>query len=406
MNKGFKIFFSIVYYLLTFAIGFMLALALPSYYEEVIKMDMITESLNNKRYDEAMELVGGYFNKTPIYQQDFGNGSGIVLFEAVTLVYNSGEEDDKTIDGGKLHKSYAGFLYNAKDYDCVADEDNQTHITVTNSLNQMINYNLKFDFDSNGDKKNTNDSISTLVKKNLLYLDFDQETFNSISKIVFYDKSGNTYVNVINLNLNYNEAFFTDVNDFVVEYNKDFTSDKLSDLDQEFKAKNSNYATSSSRDASTKANQKAIWGVVIYFIIVYIVADFLVGKHYIIRFFKWLLQKVFKVDFGKKSNNKNNQDVQFGHDYYCQLKISLDVTDVPEFSDGVNIHYSNENETIEFLLSKQSFYATTKRVKAGIYMNPWIDINGDYESVNLPENLKVEGFSMNVVVKIKKIERK
>lgn len=43
------------------------------------------QSLESGNYWEAMVLVGGYFNKQPVFQQDLPDGGGIVLFEAATL---------------------------------------------------------------------------------------------------------------------------------------------------------------------------------------------------------------------------------------------------------------------------------------------------------------------------------
>ena len=43
----------------------------------------------------------------------------------------------------------------------------------------------------------------------------------------------------------------------------------------------------------------------------------------------------------------------------------------------------------------------TVRIHAGVYRNPWIEMDRSYEAADLPENLVVEGFQMDVKIKIR-----
>ena len=45
-----------------------------------------------------MVLVGGYFNKQPVFQQDLPDGGGIVLFEAATLTEGQNAEGEEVAD--------------------------------------------------------------------------------------------------------------------------------------------------------------------------------------------------------------------------------------------------------------------------------------------------------------------
>ena len=139
----------------------------------------------------------------------------------------------------------------------------------------------------------------------------------------------------------------------------------------------------------------------LYFVGIYVIGDFLVGNRYILKFFRWLLVKVFKVKF-KEKPVKNKE--AFGHDYYCQVTFVLDPSEVEGFSDSVQIRYSNNDGEISFLLLKEENYTTTVRVKAGTYVNLWIDLDRQYATQNLPETLVVEGFRKALKIKIIKRE--
>ena len=393
-----SIFPKIIYYLFTFALGLLLAFTLPYYFMYYdVPLDDMERYLADRQYGKAMELVGGYFNREPVFQKDFDNGGGIVLFEAVTPVYNSGEEDDKTQDEAKLHKVYGGFIYGVKDsYNAAGEDNNQTKLVVTDLNGQKHTVQL-LDLDMDGN--NVKENVGSLSKNGFIYLDLDQDTLVSVAKLEFYDAGGAVFRQA-ELNLKYDEAFFTDINDFFEEYNRDYASDKLKDLDKAFREKNENYAISSYGDTQKKADKKAAVIVVVYFVVIYIIADFLVGRHYIIKFFKWIYSKTprGKAKALKRSENKE----AFGHDYYSQVTVALDVSELESFSESVQVRYTNSDVEIAFELLKENNYTATERVKAGTYVNAWIDLNRDYAPVDMPENLVVEGYKMSVTIKITK----
>lgn len=405
-----KIFPKIIYYLFTFSIGLILAFTLPMVMAMLEVPKETQRSLLEGEYYKAMELVGGFFNKEHAFQQDFEEGGGIVLFEAATLVYNTKEEGDKTKDETQLHKSYAGFVYGIKDtFPANGTGENKTVLTVTDALGETHDIAL-LDKDSDGDK--INDSVGTLAPYGFIYLDLDINSVKSISKLTFKDKNGNVFKNIdvaaeLGRTLDYSETFFADVNEFITCYNVAYGKDtaitedegkELQRLGSEFKAKSENYLESSAGDTKSIGDKKSVAIIVSYFVFIYIVADFLVGRHYIIRFFKWLIGKI------RKNKPVEEKKEVFGHDYYSQVTVSLDVGDLEDFSESVQVRYSNVDREVTFLLLKDENYTSTQRVKAGTYLNPWIDLNRDYAPVDLPDNLVVEGYRKEVKIKI--IKRK
>ena len=400
MKKS-RLFGKIIYYLFTFVLGIILAVMLPSFlmYFEV-SLDKMAEYLDTGEYAEAMSLVGGYYNSEPVLEQKFDSGGGIVLFEATTLVYNSGEEDDQTVDESKLHNSYAGFVYGVGDtYQALSTGLNLTVLSVTPVEGSAKSFDLlDYDADGNGSK----DGISTLTQKGFIYLDFDADTFSSIAKLTFLDKDGNVFQEIDGLSLGYNGQFFTDVAAFVAEYNRDYNSEALTKLSEEFLSKNESYSMSSHGDLQKIADKKAMITVVIYFVSIYIIGDFLLGNFYIIKFFRWFIYDVCKVK--PKRKQKLSKKEIFGNDYYSSVTVSLDLEAVPDFNESVQIKYTNTDAEVVFILIKENNYTATERIKAGTYVNPFIDVNREYTTTNLPDNLEVEGYKMDIKIKIIKRE--
>lgn len=404
MSKGLKILVSILYYAFTFIIGLFIAITLPNIYYYDMTMSSIRDSLNSKEYSQAMELVGGYFDKEYCYQVDFTEGGGIVLFKSATLDYVK-DEDGNDTNENFLQKSYAGFIYGISDsYNCKGKDDNKTKLILIDKNDVEYKIDL-LDYDSDEDE--IIDTISTLYEKGFIYVDLNINIASSIKEIKFIDASGNIFKE-FELNYEFNEQFFTDVNPFITKYNEDPRAQELEQLDNEFRQKSSNYLMSSNDEISSKAQKKSITFVIIYFVVIYIIADFLIGKRLILKFIKWILVKVFKVKFKDKAQKSAEEEFSgdFGHDYYSQLTMKLEFDGDSDLDEVVVISYSNIEENFEFNLLKSENYTQTKRVKAGLYMNPRIELNANYEAQNLPENLVVQGFRTNVTINIKRIEKR
>lgn len=400
MRQG-KFFAAIVYYLFTFTIGVLLTLFLPYILmSDGENLNIMRDSFKKGNYDDAMLLVGGYFDKRPVFQEEFKGGGGIVLFSAATLVFTDGK-DENAVDEAKIHASYAGFVYGAKDsYSVFAKADNRTEMRV--NVGDEVKSVKILDSDSDGD--GVKDTIATLASHGFFFLEFDKDTYPSLNGLTFIDKDGNEFAKA-NLQLGFEEQFFTDVQDFIDEYNSDYKSAMLPSLHEKFLAKNENYTQSSLGVAKSSADAKAAVIVVAYFVTVYVVGDFLLGWRLIARFAGWFLYKVCKV---KPKTRKRKNDAVFGTDYYCQVTLELDVTGADGFDGNVRISYTDsKGEELSFSLMKGEGYKATRRVKAGEYVNMWIDINKtEYATENLPETLIVEGYRKAFKIKILKREEK
>lgn len=399
MKKGLVV-ANIIYYLFTFTLGVLLAVFLPYFmmlYGESVSI--IEKSLDEKNYAQAMSIVGGYYDDEYVLQQDFPSGGGIVLFKAATLVPGADEEGNSVQDM-QMHKAYAGFIYGVKDtYRINKTSNNLSIVNITDVSGKVHRVQI---LDTDSDENETKDTNATYEKAGFFYVDFDQDTLGSIAKIELVDCDGNIYATV-QTNLDFGEQFFADVTEFIAEYNADFKSEKLSGLNDEFLAKNSHYKISSDGVVKSSADKKSAIIVVVYFIGIYLIGDSLIGKRYVIKFFKWLFVKVFKVK-PKQKKRKANEEA-FGHDYFCKLTLTCDVSQVEDFDGSIQVRYSNESGEVQFTLLKSKNYTDTQHVKAGEYVNLWVDVDKNYIAQDLPEALEAEGYQKQITFKLKREEK-
>jgi len=373
-NKGMKLFIKVFYYAFTIVAGIILAIVLPKAISLDLPFDIIEESLQNKDYENSIRLVGGYYDSNIIYQQDTSDIKIIVYASAIL------EEDDQGTEAAKIKKAYNGFIFNLKNSDQFKLSDNNKPVVrSTGENNKKMDYELiNCDVDSDGE----NESIYTLQNYHFIYFQFKEEDIDSIQKIVLFDNTQTAIFTVDGLNLSFSENFFSDVNDFVNEYNCDYNSPNLNELDEEFRSKSTSYKMSNSDDINQKVNKKSSIIIVIYFLLVYIIGDITVGKRYIVHGIQKIIKKITKKEDAPKEEN-------FG-DYYTQVTYSIMVPSDCEASFLVT--YSNQTHTIEFPLSKASGYSVTKRVHAGVYMNAWVEVEG-YQAIDFPKQIEVRGFT-------------
>ena len=349
----------------------------------------IVEHLEKGEWREAIMPVSNAFNSSPVVEKHFDNGS-VIVYETVTFGVDKDGKEDKT----NIHAIYAGFLFKADSYKTFATENNQTKLLVDGTKQVEL-----LDYDSN--KDGVFDGHVN-AEKGFVYFELDS-SLNSIDTLTFVDKDGNTFIYIEDVNLHFDGAFFSDIAPLVEQYNQDYAAnDTLKQLQSEFLSKNPNYSVGSDAEAKKLADTRSAIIIVVYFVVVYVVADFMFANNYIIKFFRWFIYDVCKAK--RKEKTPKQSDEIFGHDYYSQVTVSLDLTEVPDFNESVQVRYTNSDVEIAFILLKENGYTATERVKAGVYVNPFIDVNRSYAPTNLPENLVVEGYRMEVKIKIIKRE--
>lgn len=430
MKKS-RIFAAVVYFIFTFGIGVVFAMTLPGYFAAfTVSGEVVASSLEKGELLKALTLAEPIgFLREPVLAQTFGTGGGVVLYETVTEVYDRSDAEDGETSGlthGMLYKCYTGYLYGVGDrYDVFSKESNAAALYVTTEHGEEVRLPL-LDYDADGDGRK--DGISTFTENGFVLLEIRAGDVPAFTKLSFADRTGaRVFSAEAAAALNFESAFFDCFGD-IEGYNElvaqcaaeGVTQEELADLngqrndyiasvkealgqrkDCSLTAEAEEYREAS-REVSRRANNKAIPFVLLYFVAIYIIADFLLGTHYIIRFFKWFLFKVCRIPHKEKKGPP--KDEVFGHDYYSMVTLRLDLGEVPEFGGSVEIKYTNGGEEFAFVLLKEENYTATLRMKAGTYVNPFIDIDRAYAPVDLPENLVVEGYRMETIIKIVKRE--
>lgn len=427
MKKG-KIFATVVYFIFTFGIGVIFALTLPGYFATfTVPAEVIKNALDSGDFLTCITLTEpvGFFRR-PVLHETFGKG-GVILFETVTEVYdrNSSKDAASELTHGMLYKSYTGYVYGiAGRYDAYAEENNGACLIVKTGSGEEKRLPV-LDFDGNGDGKN--DGVSTYEQSGFLLLEIRGGDVPSLKELTLTDRTGAAvFTAAAEETLGFQSAFFDCFGDIdaynalVAEGNGDISAERSKELieqrngyvDRVIKAleetegcavtaRTEEYKAAAA-EVNRRANAKAIPFVIVYFVAIYIIADFLLGTHFIIKFFSWFLFKVCKIPRKKKGAER---DEVFGHDYFSAVTLGLDLKEVPEFNGSVSVKYtSKDGEEFVFSLLKEENYTATLRMKAGVYVNPFIDIDREYAPVDLPDNLEVEGYQTEKTIKIVKRE--
>lgn len=432
MKKS-RIFATVVYFIFTFGIGVVFSLTLPGYFATfTVPAEVVVDALAENDFATGIVLTEPIgFYRTPALDCKFEDGGGVILYETVMEAYDrtaaeKAEPDRNGLKHGMLYQCYEGYVYGVADrYDVFAQENNGTSLLVTTESGEEKKLPL-LDYDTNGD--GVNDGISTYTQNGFILLEIRKSDVSSIKSLRFTDKMGTAVLAAdAQRVLSFESEFFSCFGDIdtyngwveagskqgasaeeVEALNKsrnefvEAVTKKLNETEGCALTANSEEYKAASQAINKRANNKALPFIILYFVAIYILADFLLGSHFIIKFFKWFLFKVCKIpQKGKKSVPKEEA---FGHDYFSMVTLKLDLTEVPGFNGSVEIKYTNAGEESVFTLLKEDGYSATNRMKAGVYVNPFIDIDRAYAPVDLPDNLEVEGYQVEKTIKIVKRE--
>ena len=398
MKKG-KIFPAVLYFIFTFLVGFVLALILtPMYLYGGMLLDTLSDDLYEKKYDDAMKLVGGYYNGNVLYSEDLGKDGkgGIVIYETVTLGYpesngKSGDENNEASRRTILQKSYVAFLFGVKDeYPTSSTKDNKTALLLKVGGEDKT-YEL-LDTDSDGD--GVKDRILTYESKGIVIAELTKKDYSSVESISFVDKDGRVfYTKSFETPLDYSSDFYNDIDGFMTAYNDESAEDALLKQKEAEFLENTDYKKSDYGQAEKRAQDKATKTIIIYFVVVYVIADFLFTR-FIITFVRFLLFKVFKIKRKEKQPKTNTES--FGGDYYCAITMKISLQENLSFDGAVIVSYGEGDKTVAFTLRQAEGYEKYLRVKAGLYGNLTVAVPDGYKLEGLPETLVAEGYKKTI----------
>lgn len=430
MKKS-KTFAKVVYWLFTIMMGVLMCVFLPYIFlYDGESMNMMEDYLEQGKPADAMAFVGGYYKSEPIFAQDFSNGGSIVLFESATLyeyIYGEGEDAQAKY---RLHKAYSGFVYGVDGlYNTIQETGNKTVLKIQ-SANGEVDFEI-LNTDNNGD--GAKDGISTLYTNGFFFLEMGLEQLQelqvtSISTLKFIDKDGNIFSEIVLPEEYFGEGkiftsqFFADIDGAIKKYNEIIDCEVYNSEDEDYDARvqalaqemstldaqiiEKGYAKSTTSIARSRADKLATITIVCYFVGIIILGDFLVGGRFILKFFTWILVKVFKVDPEKlklKRKAKNQQaeadDVTFGNDYFCQVTFQFDDTQKAELDDQIVISYASETQSTIFTLNKANGYKDLQRVRKDVLKLTAVESLNSCTYDEIPDLLVVEGFNKSVTIK-------
>ncbi|MBR3864955.1 MAG: hypothetical protein IKJ19_07600 [Clostridia bacterium] len=423
MKKG-SLFAKIVYYLFAFSLGIMLAVFLPFVYMyDGEALNTIQQSLDAGNYSQAMGMVGGYYNEQYVLYKSFERGGSVVIFESATLYehkYGDDTSAENVVKKYKMHKSYAGFVFGLDDkfaVSSIAENKTKLFINTTDGAKEFELLNC----DTNNDQ--VFDNISSLLTNNFFFLEFSDSDMQSLGitnilSLTFIMADGSEYGTIETTNPTFSSEnlfktqFFNDVEAFIEKNNEVADYTVLHAEDEDFDQKNQalgaelnaldaqllsneNYAKSNTSIARSSADKRATRTIIIYFVCVYVLGDFLLGTRYILRFIKWFGTKVLKI----KSKEPKIDESTFGTDYYSQVEITLHNEGVSE-SEEIKLTYANETESVTFTFNYVNGYKDKQRMKAGVYNLQPSELETTYETKSIPATIIAEGYRKAVEAKI------
>lgn len=393
MKKS-KIFPAVLYFIFTFLVGFVLAIVLtPVYLYGGTLLDTLSDNLYDGKYDEAIRLIGGYYNGNVLYSENVGEKGKIVFYETATIGYGkqSCSSEETTDRPTVLQQSYVVFLFGIKDdYKTYAEENNLTKVLLkVGGKDETCEI---LDTDVNGDGKK--DGILTYEKKGIVILELLKEKYPSVEELTFFDKDGQTfYHKAFDKALNYSTDFYNDIEDLITAYNDKSTDKEVLKKTDEAFLSNGAYKKSSYEQAEKRAQKKATRTIIIYFVVVYVLADLLFTK-FIVKFVKFMLFKVFKIKPVSKQSKIGNES--FGNDYYCAVTLKIILQENPDFDQNITVNYGEAERALSFELTKADGYEKYLRVKAGNYGNLKVVIPYGYKLEGLPETLVADGYKKTI----------
>lgn len=391
--KRSKIFPAILYFVFTFLVGIFIAVFLPAVYlYSGVLLDTMSDGLYSGNYEEAIKVVGGYYDSDPIYVKEFEGGGGFVLFEAATLAAKETEDEEEAKRPSTLQKSHVGFLFGVTDrYPTEKATDNKTEVLLTvNGADKSYGI-LDADTDGNGSK----DAILTYQEKGIVILELSEANYSPIEGMKFVDCNGNIFFEfTFEKPLSYDTPFFNDLSEIMTSFNEGAEDGVLVEQEKTFLNKSEKYKKYSYETAEARADKKSTKTVIIYFVVVYVLADFIFTR-FIIKFISFLLFKVFKIKRKEKPMKVHNES--FGNDYYCAVTIKA-VQENLGFDQTITVSYGDE--PLVFELKPEENYENYLRVKAGTYGNLQTDIPEGYALEGLPEELIADGYKKTITVKI------
>lgn len=406
MKKKWRVFFFVLYFLITFVLGFFIAIILPGVNFDILQYEKMNSYVETKQFVNAMDLIGGLYNEEKHFIDEFDDDSGLIIFEANSFYMQTNEDETKT---QLINNSYVCFLYGIDDVNRFSHESlNVSRIRFNENEESSVVLSKYYE----ELKKYT---IETLINSNYICFSVDQlfceeKNIAEVGKIEVFDANGNKYYEIeFEDNLTFKSDYFNSTRTFVEKYNEFFVDKnfneqeniELENIYNSIKENNTHYTKSGTYvygEIRKEANREAAIFVLIYFIWIYILGDFLVGPRYILRFLTFIFGKI-----KTKKVQPENETVDLSLGFGFISTISIEVKTPEDFNGDIIVEYEhtvNPEYNFKTSITRAVEYKKKERVHGGSYKLVSVECLG-FEVVNLPEVLEVKGYTMKLSFEIK-----
>ena len=106
-----------------------------------------------------------------------------------------------------------------------------------------------------------------------------------------------------------------------------------------------------------------------------------------------------KLTIKRKEKIKQHDDVDFGGDYYCQVKFELDPEQKGSIDDQIIVAYASEKQNVVFNLNKGNEYSEIQRIQKDVLKLTSVESLNGITYNEIPDLLNVEGFNKSIIIK-------
>ena len=404
---------SILYYGFTVIIGIILAFYFFVYGTQLKVADTLRARANNNDAYGVTRLISGYQNSESVYEKTIDGVGTLGVYEAVTSYLTTIPDGDSTKSVTKLERGYMGVITNVGSEwkrSVYTDEDGKSfnhfglRFNGVDKDGNSTSYDYRIGYLSTETYKDTqeanlyNNRYSSYEVSGFYYfmigdVEFSEGGLTSITSFDFINNDESVLENktqTLTTSWTLDTPFLNLVKDFEEKYNNlidtnEITQDKVNAISDEFETVYSTYdkyTKSDFKDVTKNVNLFSVIKMIAYILIVWIVGDFLVGRHYILNFFRRL--------FGKNVQKVENV-VEYQPKHELNTTVEADVPD--NYKKEVTIKYiSEEGSEVVFNLKPSNGYKETKLIMSGDYSHPEIIAEG-LTCLDIPSILKVNGLT-------------
>lgn len=400
---------SILYYGFAVILGIILAFYFFMHGEQLKVIDTLKARASSGDSRGVVRLLSGYQNSEAVFNEKIETVGDVAVYEAVTTYTETKNDKSST----KLCRGYLGIITNPtstwkRDVYTNGEGVSTNHFGVKftglNSDSETREYVYRIGY-SNLEKytgteealyrnRSASYEVSGFYYFMLSDVEFKEAGFTSVTGFEFMnndesivDNSTVTLNNAwtldtkfLSLVSNYTNKYNALVDDGTI--NQDNVNSLTDTFDQEYQT-HDKFTKSDYRDVIKNEGLFAVLKMVAYILIVLILGDFLVGRHYIINLFRRL--------FGKNKAPKIEEVDEYITPHELNTTFEASVPD--NYKKEVTIKYQNEaGEQYVFNLKPQNGYKETKLLMSGIYSHPEIVAEG-LQCLDTPSLLKVNGLT-------------